>query len=236
MNIHCLASSSSGNCYVIQNKQTTLMVEAGLDFKTTKSRLASLNIKLNDIDAVVITHQHRDHANVKTVEELSIYAPIIANAETLDSLTIQRKWRIKEWKSITIKTFEITAFEVDHDVAAFGYMIEDKDSAEKVLFINDTAFLRYNLSKHTFTRIMIECNHILDIVDMDDVRARRQIRSHLSLSGVVKALKTLDLRKTNEIYLMHLSDTHSDEKRMTVEVEKTFGIPTYVCGKEGGFI
>lgn len=235
MKIHCLASSSSGNSYIIKNRQTTLMVEAGLDFKTTKSRLTLLGIQLNNIAAVIITHHHGDHANKKTVEEINRYAPIISNKETRTALKIRGGWTTHEWKPIRVGTFEITPFEVDHDVAANGYIITDLDSAEKILFINDTAFVRYNLSKHTFSRIMIECNHILDLVDMNDSRARRQIKSHLSLQGVIKTLKSLKLSRVNQIYLMHLSDSHSDEKRMIEEIEGTFGIPTYACGKHGGF-
>lgn len=236
MKINCLASSSSGNCYIIQNKETTLMVEAGLDFNTTKSRLTRFNIKLNDLDLIVITHIHGDHANKRTVRNLNLYAPVLSNVETINQLELSKKVILNEWQPYKIKTIKITPFYLNHDVSAFGYIFQDLDTNEQILFINDTQFVKYNFKSKYFSTVMVECNHILDLVDMNDARARRQIKSHMSLAAVKAFLKTLNLKYTNQIYLMHLSDSHSDENLMIDQIQMLTGKPTYACCKEGGFI
>jgi hypothetical protein len=44
----------------------------------------------------------------------------------------------------------------------------------------------------------------------------------------------MNLSKTKAIYLMHLSDSNSDQERMIKEVQELTGKPTYVCLKDGG--
>lgn len=233
MKIHCLASSSIGNSYIIKNEQDTLLVEAGLDLNTTKSRLTSLNLKLSDIDAVVITHKHGDHLNKKTVGRLGSMVPIIANKSVLESIDIDYGWLISEMQPLTIKSFKITAFSLDHDVETYGYIIEDKE--EKLLFINDTKLVKWNFKKYKFNKVMIECNHLHQYIKDIPVYRQRSIKSHMSLGATIKMLKNLNLEDTEEIYLMHLSDNYSNEELMIKEVQKATGVPTYVCNRDGGF-
>jgi phosphoribosyl 1,2-cyclic phosphodiesterase len=233
MKIHCLASSSRGNSYIIKNEQDTLLVEAGLDFSTLKSRLTSLNIKLSDIDAVVITHKHGDHLHKKTVERLGQTIPVISNKDVLSSVNVEYGWLAEIMKPVTIKSFKIYAFELEHDVETYGYIIEDQE--ESLLFINDTKLVRWNFNKYTFDKVMIECNHMHDRVKDMPRHRQRSVKSHMSLKATIKTLENLNLNDTQAIYLMHMSDGYSNQNLMVKEVEKATGIPTYACLRDGGF-
>ena len=79
------------------------MVEAGLDLSTTKSRLASLNIKLSDIDALLITHRHGDHCKSKTVERIALTSPVVANQDVINFLKSSISENIKTWQIRTEK-------------------------------------------------------------------------------------------------------------------------------------
>jgi phosphoribosyl 1,2-cyclic phosphodiesterase len=233
MNVYCLASSSKGNSYIIQNDTTTLLVEAGLDFNTTRSRLTSLNIKTSDIDAILITHKHGDHLNKKTVSRFNV--PVISNDDVINSIDHNLKWLAAPFARLIIKDIKIIPFELDHDVKSYGYIIEDMNSGNKLLFINDTEFVRWNFEAYNFKTIMIECNHMHDLIKDIPVYRQRSIKSHMSLYATIKTLKSLNLSATESIYLMHLSDGYSNQEIMKKEVEKATGIPTYVCGKNGGY-
>jgi phosphoribosyl 1,2-cyclic phosphodiesterase len=233
MNIYCLASSSRGNSYIINNEQDTLLVEAGLDLNTTKSRLTSLNIKLSDIDAVVITHKHGDHLHKKTVERLGQTIPIISNKSALESVDIDYGWLINQMQPITIKSFKIWAFDLDHDVETYGYIIEDRE--ESLLFINDTKLVKWNFNHYTFDKVMIECNHLHEYIKDIPAYRQRSIKSHMNLGATIKTLNTLNLIDTEAIYLMHLSDGYSNQELMIKEVQKATGVPTYACLRDGGF-
>jgi phosphoribosyl 1,2-cyclic phosphodiesterase len=231
MNIYCLASSSKGNSYIIKNDTTTLLVEAGLDFNTTRSRLTSLNIKTSDIDAILITHKHGDHLNKKTISKFNV--PLISNQDVIDSIEYNHRYLLVPFSSAVINDFKIRAFNMDHDVETYGFIIEDHD--ESLLFINDTEFVRWDFSSYKFNTIMIECNHMHDLIKDIPVYRQRSIKSHMSLYATLKTLKSMNLKNTEKIYLMHMSDGYSDQERMVKEVEKATGVPTYACLRDGGF-
>src|SRR5271155_3176330 len=56
-----LASSSSGNCTFIRTDKTRLLIDAGLSKRDTLARLAAIGESVDDLDAILITHEHSDH-------------------------------------------------------------------------------------------------------------------------------------------------------------------------------
>jgi len=61
MQIHIFASSSEGNCLLIQENNTNILVDAGISAKRITAALASANVSPEIIDGVLITHEHSDH-------------------------------------------------------------------------------------------------------------------------------------------------------------------------------
>jgi ribonuclease BN (tRNA processing enzyme) len=235
MDIICLASSSQANAYIIRNEVDTLLVECGLDFKTLKTRMLKERIVLSRLSAVAVTHHHGDHS--RSSDKVSLFAPLIASKETLANIKVARgaEFPATEWQPITLPTFTIIPFAVDHDCeGAFGFIINDTLNKDSLLFINDTKFVKYDFSNHQFDHIMIECNHNDEILDRADVRTQRTAKAHMSLETVKLTLSKMNLSKTKAIYLMHLSDSNSDQERMIKEVQELTGKPTYVCLKDGG--
>ena len=56
-----LASGSTGNCFYIETPQKRLLIDAGLTGKKVTSLLAEINRKPEDLDAILVTHEHSDH-------------------------------------------------------------------------------------------------------------------------------------------------------------------------------
>ena len=91
-----LASGSGGNCLVAQADLTRVLIDCGLSLTDTERRLARLGLEPADIDAILVTHEHGDHAgcsfdfaachNVRVILTLSwrtasvIETPISASA------------------------------------------------------------------------------------------------------------------------------------------------------------
>jgi len=236
MKIDCLASSSAGNCYMIQNEHTRLMVECGLPMKPIRTRLLHLSppVLFSTIDACLVTHQHGDHA--RSIQEMSTYCPIIASQDTLKACKVHgSKWPMKEWEIAHVKSFIVQPFAVDHDCeGAYGFIILDKETGESVLFINDTKLVKYDFFKYQFDYIMIECNHNDELLDTGDYRIVRTAQSHTSLETTLLTLSKMDMTKVKMIYLMHMSDGNSDQERCVREVKMLTGRPTTACLKDGG--
>lgn len=62
MRFASLGSGSAGNALVVEVGQTRLMLDCGFSVKETLARLARLNLAPSDINGIVITHEHDDHA------------------------------------------------------------------------------------------------------------------------------------------------------------------------------
>lgn len=230
MEIINLASSSAGNCYIIKEQGRCFMIEAGISVGLIRSRLFKARIALNQIEGVAVSHSHGDHAC--SAKWMSQFANIYMSAD--NDLMLDNRFPMTEWQRYKVSdTFGIIGFPLPHDCkGTFGFLIDCK--GKLILFVPDTPYLpfRFNMPIDT---IMIECNYNEEVIDRMDARTKRTAQSHMSLFATIKALEGINKDKTETIYLMHLSDGNSDQRKMIDAVQRKFGIPTYACLKEGGF-
>ena len=141
---------------------------------------------------------------------------------------------IKAKQQFRIGTWTILPFETQHDAAEpLGFLLANQDG-DKLLYATDTYFIRYRF--RGLTHIAVECNYSLDILrtnvakgSVEPALKNRILKSHFSLENVKKFLQANDLSKVQEIWLLHLSEQNSCEKRFKEEVQKITGKPTYIA-------
>lgn len=240
MQLKCLASSSEGNCYYIKfDNSASLLVEVGLPIKQLKRELVQNNLSLNFIDAILISHQHKDHS-LSANELLKLGKKVYGNKNVT-----KEKYILKNGvgKYIT-KDIYVIPFEVKHDVENFGYII--KSDNETVLFVTDCKYFEYDLSDYAFDYILIECNYSAKIVhtlynnalknnDKSTLfKYERLLNSHMSERNCLRMLKTLNLNKCKSIFLIHLSDAHANEMLFKKLIREELKINCCVCKKKGG--
>ncbi|QVK17754.1 hypothetical protein KHQ81_13015 [Mycoplasmatota bacterium] len=213
------------------------------------SKLNEHGLKLNDFVGCIVSHSHNDHSIA--INDLSRFMTIYASAETLKAKKII-VFNEKEQKDICtgkckvikggtrtiIGTYSIVAFNTEHDCpGSLGFIITSNKTSESLLFLTDTKYIKFKLNAFRFNYVMIECNYVDELLESQEINfalKKRLINSHMSLTTCIKTLKSFDLSKCIEIYLVHLSDARSDEQLMKKEVSSEFGIMTYVCKKHGG--
>ena len=61
MKVVVFSSGSSGNCTLIRTNDINILIDVGLSRKAIESNLANVGLTLNDIDILLITHEHTDH-------------------------------------------------------------------------------------------------------------------------------------------------------------------------------
>lgn len=235
MQIICLGSSSRGNSYVIRTGSgTLLLLEAGLPFPKLRRALQANNLRLQDFDACITSHEHSDHS--QALKDVSRLVSAYGSAETIFQRKIIGGAAFTNWGVVYVRNTKIVPFPVNHDVPNFGFLIED--GKDKLFFATDTSLIRFDFSKFQFTHIMIETNYIDDLLEksnVDQVVKERVKHSHMSLATAIRTLKTFNLKKLQEIYLIHLSSEHSDPQRMFDEVAKIVDPKKiYICQQNGG--
>ena len=125
------------------------MIDAGLGPRKTLARLQSAEISPGEIDAVLLTHEHRDHTGGLPGLLRSLQCPVYATRLTAEEVRTQNERnRSATWKmfstgaAFAIGTLEVTAFSVPHDAAdPVGFTIRAGGASLAVLTDNALAVL-----------------------------------------------------------------------------------------------
>ncbi len=115
-----LASGSKGNCIYVGTPQTKILIDAGISRRKIEARLSEIGVRLEEIDAILITHEHIDH--VRSLDQLGcrLGIPIFCNSDTaiaIDSLfAASPQFQIfSTGEAFVFKDLEIHPFTVSHD-------------------------------------------------------------------------------------------------------------------------
>lgn len=226
MKLHVLSSSSRGNCYVLENGASALILEAGVPFLEVKK---CLNFNTSIIDGVLVTHSHKDHSKyIKQYVDAGI--PVVSHNGVIGAThTIKPKsWSV-------LQTWSIMALEVEHDVLCYSYIMKHNEMG-LLAFITDTASFGYNITG--INHLMIEANYDTEILDERAMNGgihikvrNRVVESHMSLAKCKETISYLDLSRCNNIILLHLSSGNSDAVKFRNEIQSQTGCPVKIAEK-----
>ena len=131
LNFSSLYSGSTGNSLFLQSDNSKVLIDAGVSAKKIIEALASFNVSVEDLDAIVVTHEHSDHIQSLGTLSKKYNIPIYATKETFDAMPKQtEKIMCNNINCInTNEKFEINdltfkPFSIPHDAAnPVGYTI-----------------------------------------------------------------------------------------------------------------
>jgi len=86
MQLYSIASGSSGNCIYVGSDTTHLLVDTGISKKRTEEGLNEIGVSLQDMDGILITHEHSDHIGGLGVISRKYHIPIYATKKTIDAI------------------------------------------------------------------------------------------------------------------------------------------------------
>ena len=166
MRLRVLGSGSKGNTLAVRAGETLLLVDLGFSHKEVAGRLAACGADINEVSAVLFTHDHSDHCRgVATFHNRHPMVPLFANGDTADAIAVQSGvndgWAIFEnGEPFEVGDFTVTAFSVPHDAAdPVGYLLEADGRA---LFVGtDMGYVTENV-RAAFARAtcaVLEANH-----------------------------------------------------------------------------
>jgi phosphoribosyl 1,2-cyclic phosphodiesterase len=223
LSITVLGSGSSGNCAVVRTERTRLLVDAGLSAKQIVLRLERVGLRLEELDGVLLTHEHGDHTAGLEVLCRKHHLPLFCTPltqETLASGFVKARptWRLMEAGSpFEYQDIRIQCFAVPHDaVDPVGFLMEDKDSRLGVL--SDTGFIT-NLIRERLRgadTLFVEANYDAALLEADTKRpwaTKQRIKGahgHLSNDQAAELVQSIAHPGLHHIVLGHLSDDCND--------------------------
>lgn len=231
MRLKVLGSSSNGNCYILDDGNEALIIEAGIRFAEVKK---ALDFNLKKVAGCIITHRHNDHS--KYIKDM-VYNGI-------PTLALPDVWAAKQLfghSSVSIqmgcgykfRNFKVRPFPACHDVPCVGYMIEHP-ACGRLLFLTDSFMCEYTFKG--LNTVLVECNYsdkklIEAIRDGRTLPSQRErlMTSHMELNTCKEFLLANDLSQVQNIVLLHLSADNSDEAFFVSEIEGLTGKVVYAA-------
>lgn len=236
-----IASSSAGNATLLEDAGRRILLDAGLPY----AQLAeALEHQISTLDAVLVTHEHADHA--RAVRDLLGRArvPVYATGGTWGALyrppaRFYSRWArpIEPLVPVRVGPWAILAFPVAHDAEEpVGFLVASPTG--KALYLTDASSTRYRFRDLTIA--LVEANHDRALLEhavgagrTDPSLALRIRENHLSVDRAIDVLRATNLETLREIHLLHLSDGHADAAMFRARVEAATGVPTFVGGHQG---
>ncbi|MCI5132018.1 MAG: MBL fold metallo-hydrolase, partial [Candidatus Electrothrix sp. EH2] len=142
MKFSVLGSGSKGNCTLIESGSTCILIDAGFSGKEINRRLALINRSSDDLDAILITHEHGDHISGVGVMSRRCNLPVYANAATHEAAekrvkTLHQRCEFATGTGFTLNNLYIHPFRISHDTAdPVGFLVSDGECA--VAYCTDT--------------------------------------------------------------------------------------------------
>jgi len=220
-----LGSGSAGNCALVETARTRLLIDGGLSARQIGLRLAQCGINPLEIDGILLTHEHIDHAGALDVWCKQFATPIYCNRLTAEVLQSARPAARKDWRyfgtgaEFTVGDITIETFPVPHDaVEPVGFMLHHGQAALGFLTDLGTATkLVQERIRHAHT-LCIETNHDEKLLQDDTKRpwsVKQRIMSrhgHLSNAAAASVLVECAGSNLRRAVLGHLSrDCNSPE-------------------------
>ncbi len=212
-----LASGSRGNTLFIGTKKTKVLIDCGLSAKNIKERLSHINVDVQEINAIVITHEHGDHIQGLKVLAAKYSIPIYANSDTAKvickSLDEKPKFKIfTTGEPFTIDDMEIKPFRIMHDAVDPVAFTIQLDSL-KIGVCTDLGFVTKTVENQLqeCDLLYIEANHEPDLVMNSKRPAIYKQRvlgrsGHLSNTSCGELISKVYSEKLRHVYLAHLSE------------------------------
>lgn len=214
-----LGSGSAGNSALVATDHCRVLVDGGLSARQLIVRLERCGVHPDQLDGVLLTHEHGDHVCGLDVLCRKFEVPIYANALTAEAIRYDscldqhRNWRIfRTGAEFSICDIHVQTFPVPHDaVDPIGFVFEA--GSTRLGFITDLGYptkLLIERLRHVHT-LVIETNHDEKLLQNDKHRpwpVKQRIQSrhgHLSNAAAATAIEEILPGKIERVVLGHLS-------------------------------
>lgn len=215
INIHALASGSTGNAVLFHLGDSLILIDAGISARRIERSMAELGCKAGDLDAILVTHEHRDHITGLDV---------LARRHGILVYTRPATWRALDCRNkippscineidieFTIGKVGVRAFSLSHDaVDPVGYCLYYKN--KKIVLATDLGTITAEVEKALAMAdaLVLESNHDPGMLAQGPYPQflKKRIKSpygHLSNQQAALLLSRIPRPAVIRVLLAHLS-------------------------------
>ena len=212
-----LGSGSGGNSAVLCAGGTTVLVDAGLSARQLVLRLEACGIDADDLDAVLLTHEHGDHTCGLDVFCRKRRLPIYGTAHTCEMVREKMRsevsWKVFDAGSdFRVGDLSVQSFSVPHDaVDPVGFVLSS--SSASLGLLSDVGHVTGVARDHLrdVDALFVEANYDEVMLQNDTRRpwaTKQRISSrhgHLSNAQAADLIAEVATERLRRVFLGHLS-------------------------------
>jgi len=209
MEISVIASGSNGNCCLVEDKDVSLLIDAGKSGSEIESRMSKLGKSLEDVSGILITHAHSDHISGSGVLSRRFGIPVYMTKEVYSSARLgkfESKIFCGEFK---VGKLSVKPILTSHNVSSCGFVVG------KFGYFTDTGMVTEQMKKiiPSLNSILLESNHDVEMVHNGHYPAflKKWILSdegHLS-NETTSSIIQENGNNLSFVLLGHLSENHN---------------------------
>lgn len=210
-----LGSGSEGNSLLVQSGQTTLMLDCGFSVSETVSRLARLDVQAEQLDGILVTHEHSDHiggvARLARKFKLPVWmthGTLLTQQAAFSDITVTE---LNPHLPVSIGEIEVRPFLVPHD-AREPVQYVFSGGQRKLGVLTDSGHITPHIEESLAGchALILECNHDEEMLRTGryPLSLKRRVGGrfgHLSNRQAAGLLANLDTSCLQHIVAAHLS-------------------------------
>lgn len=241
MKFGTIASGSSGNCIYVKSGNRNILIDAGISLKRIEAGLAGYGLKVSDLDAILVTHEHSDHISGLGTLLRKYEVPVYLTDGTLSAINkggligrVPEEFFnvIRPEHAFALGDINVEAFGISHDAAEpVCYRIECREGAQAATGdVLQTAARSLAIATDLGTyddrlierllgldAVLLEANHDVRMLQAGpypyQLKARiLSDRGHLSNESAAEFLKRIYSDRLHSVVLGHLSKTNNYEE------------------------
>ena len=159
------ASGSSGNCYLVKSDETAILIDAGISGARILSGLDDTETLRDDVNAILVTHEHIDHVKslpvmTKRIPDLRVYANEATWEQIERPVPEDRRRFFTTGEEFQIGDLTIRPFPVPHDAAEpVGFSIFA--DGRQISICTDAGFISDEMYEEILEAdlLLLEANH-----------------------------------------------------------------------------
>ncbi len=228
-----LGSGSEGNALVVEATDgfttTRVLLDNGFNGRQLRLRLARCGLELDDLDAIVLTHEHSDHVGGVNALLRQRSVPVYCSAGTASAVGVQSTV-VVTGEVVAVGLLQVVPFAVAHDAAEpLQYVFSD--GARRLGVVTDIGApdAQVFAALDGVDALVLECNHDAELLHASTYPAFLKARilgdrGHLSNAQAAQLLARLDRQRLRCVAAAHLSRRNNRPELAQAALAAAIGI------------
>jgi len=213
-----LGSGSKGNGTLIDDGNTCLLIDLGFTIKEAVRRLGRLGVAPDDIDAILVTHEHADHIHGVAGFARKFSTPVYLTPGTYEAKSmgqLPELCKINCHSTFSVGSFEVTPVAVPHDAKEpCQYVLSSEGVTVGVLTDLGHITPHVQRSYQACDALLLECNHDPVMLEQGPYPypLKRRVGGdygHLNNTQAAELLDALDLARLQHLVISHISEQNN---------------------------